>query len=299
MLKDSKASFTIEGESPKSKRAARWAKAIGQAGAIDLSKEEVLRLQQVVIENDRFVAMGLRKTGGFVGEHDRITGEPVPDHISARWQDVESLVDGMLSTYKLLMQSDMNPVLSAAAIAFGFVFIHPFEDGNGRIHRYIIHHILAKKQFTQQGIIFPLSASMLSHIEDYRKVLESYSQPLLDFIVWDVTKNNNVEVLNETMDFYRYFDATKQAEFLYDCVHDTIQNIIPEEINYLIQYDEFKRYLDDEFEMPDHTVALLVKFLEQNKGKFSKRAKEKEFSNLTDKEITDIEENYKLIMSNL
>ncbi len=64
------------------------------------------------------------------------------------------------------------------------------------------------------------------------------------------------------MDFYRYFDATKQAEFLYDCVHDTIQNIIPEEINYLIQYDEFKRYLDDEFEMPDHTVALLVKFLE-------------------------------------
>jgi hypothetical protein len=82
-------------------------------------------------------------------------------------------------------------------------------------------------------------------------------------------------------------------------VHDTIQNIIPEEINYLIQYDEFKRYLDDEFEMPDHTVALLVKFLEQNKGKLSKRAKEKEFSNLTDKEITDIEENYKLIMSNL
>lgn len=299
MLKDSKASFTIEGESPKSKRAARWAKAIGQAGAIDLSKEELLRLQQVVIENDRFVAMGLRKTGGFVGEHDRITGEPVPDHISARWQDVESLVDGMLSTYKLQMLSEMNPVLSAAAIAFGFVFIHPFEDGNGRIHRYIIHHILAKKQFTQQGIIFPLSASMLSHIEDYRKVLESYSQPLLDFIVWDVTKNNNVEVLNETMDFYRYFDATKQAEFLYDCVNDTIRNIIPDEINYLIQYDEFKRYLDDEFEMPDHTVALLVKFLEQNKGKLSKRAKEKEFSNLTDKEITDIEENYKLIMSNI
>lgn len=299
MLKDSKASFTIEGESPKSKRAARWAKAIGQAGAIDLSKEELLRLQQVVIENDRFVAMGLRKTGGFVGEHDRITGEPVPDHISARWQDVEGLVDGMLRTYKLQMQSEMNPVLSASAIAFGFVFIHPFEDGNGRIHRYIIHHILAKKQFTQQGIIFPISASMLSHIEDYRKVLESYSQPLLDFIVWDVTKNNNVEVLNETMDFYRYFDATKQAEFLYDCVNDTIRNIIPDEINYLIQYDEFKRYLDDEFEMPDHTVALLVKFLEQNKGRFSKRAREKEFSNLTDKEITDIEENFKLIMSNL
>jgi hypothetical protein len=49
MLKDSKASFSIEGESPKSKRTARWAKAIGQAGLIELSKEELLRLQQVVI----------------------------------------------------------------------------------------------------------------------------------------------------------------------------------------------------------------------------------------------------------
>lgn len=295
MLKDSKASFSIEGESPKSKRTARWAKAIGQAGAIDLSTEELLRLQQVVIENDRFVEMGFRTKGGFVGEHDRITGEPIPSHISARWQDVKQLTDGMLSTYKLQMQSEIDPVVSAAAIAFGFVFIHPFEDGNGRIHRYLIHHILAKKQFTQQGIIFPVSASILSHIDDYRKVLESYSQPLLDLIEWEETKNHNVEVMNETIDFYRYFDATKQAEFLYNCVDDTIRNIIPEEINYLIKYDEFKRYLDDEFEMPDTTVALLIKFLEQNNGKLSKRAREKEFAALSDDEIKEIERNYELM----
>jgi hypothetical protein len=292
MLKDSKASFTIEGESPKSKRTARWAKAIGQAGAIDLSKEELLRLQQVVIENQRFLEMGLRKTGGFVGEHDRISGEPIPDHISARWQDVEQLVDGLLSTYNLQMQREIHPVISAATIAFGFVFIHPFEDGNGRIHRYLIHHVLAKKQFTQQGIIFPVSASILNHIEDYRKVLESYSQPLLDFIEWKETKKHNVEVQNETIDFYRYFDATNQAEFLYDCVNDTIQNIIPEEINYLMNYDEFKRYLDDDFEMPDNIVALLIKFLDQNNGKLSKRAREKEFSLLSDIEVAEIEDKY-------
>ena len=298
MLKDSKASFSIEGESPKSKRTARWAKAIGQAGLIELSKEELLRLQQVVIENDRFVAMGLRTSGGFVGEHDRVTGEPIPDHISARWQDLETLVDGMLSTYNLHINSELNAVISAASIAFGFVFIHPFEDGNGRIHRYLIHHVLAKKQFTQQGIIFPVSASMLNHMEDYRKVLESFSQPLLDYIEWGETKKHNVEVLNDTIDFYRYFDATKQAEFLYDCVNDTIQNIIPEEINYLIKYDEFKRYLDDEFEMPDKTVALLIRLLEQNNGRLSKRAREKEFIHLSDNEVADIEENYKFIITN-
>jgi hypothetical protein len=56
--------------------------------------------------------------------------------------------------------------------------------------------------------------------------------------------------------------------------------------------------LDDEFEMPDKTVALLIGFLEQNNGKFSKRAREKEFSDLSDNEIQDIESNYSIYFGN-
>ena len=295
LLKDSKASFTIEGESPKSKRAARWGQIIGQAGSKDLSVNELIRLQQVVIENARFVEMGARKKGGFVGEHDRVTGEPLPDHISAKWQDVEKLLTGLEETNELLLSSNMDAVLSATMIAFGFVFIHPFVDGNGRIHRYLIHNVLAKKGFSKQGIIFPVSASILDHIDDYRNVLESYSHPLLDFIKWEGTKDHNVEVLNNTFDYYRFFDATNQAEFLYECVNDTIQNIIPDEIDYLTKYDEFKRFLDDEFEMPDKMVAQLVRFLEQNKGKLSRRARDKEFSSLNENELKTIEDTYKNI----
>ena len=292
LLKDSKASFTIEGEKPANTRAMRWGKAIGQAGSKPLSKEELLRLQQIIIANTRFTIMGFRKEGGFVGEHDRTTGDPLPDHISARWQDAESLIDGMISMDEILAKSDYDAVLSAAMIAFGFVFIHPFEDGNGRIHRYLIHHILAEKKFAQQGMIFPVSASILDKIDDYRKILESYSHPLLDFIKWETTSKHNVEVLNETADYYRYFDATGQAEFLYGCVQDTIKNIIPEEVNYLNSYDEMKEYLDDTFEMPDKTVAILIRFLEQNNGQLSKRRREKEFSALTDEEVRDIENRY-------
>lgn len=293
LLKDSKASFSIEGESPKSKRAARWGKAIGQAGVKDLTQDELRRLQQVVIESSRFIDMGFRKKGGFVGEHDRASGEPLPEHISAKWQDLPKLIDGLIETNKILINSEIDPIISATLIAFGFVFIHPFEDGNGRIHRYLIHHILAKKQFSQQGLIFPISASILDHIDDYRKALEAYSHPLLDFINWKATKDHNIEVLNETIDFYRYYDSTLQAEFLYDCVFDTIENIIPQELSYLIHYDEFKKVIDDEFEMPDRLVALLVQFLAQNNGTLSKRAKEKEFSALSKKEIKSIEKLYK------
>ena len=295
LLKDSKASFSIEGESPKNLRAARWGQAIGQAGMNDLSKTELLRLQQVVIANTRFIDMGFRQKGGFVGEHDRTTGEPIPDYISSHWKDLDQLVDGLMATSKQLLGSETDAVIAAAIIAFGFVFIHPFEDGNGRIHRYLIHHMLAKKRFSQQGIIFPVSASILDHIDDYRKVLESYSHPLLDFIEWKETKDHNVEGLNETIDYYRYFDATKQAEFLYDCVLDTIERIIPDEINYLTYYDQFKRYLEDEFDMPDKLVALIVRFLEQNEGRLSKRARNKEFGALTNKEVVEIEDNYNTI----
>src|SRR5690606_12549485 len=100
------------------------------------------------------------------------------------------------------------------------------------------------------------------------------------------------KVMNETIDYYRFFDATKQTEFLYDCVIDTIDNIIPKEIKYLTAYDAFKKWLDDEYEMPDKMVALLVRFLEQNNGQLSKRAQEKEFNSLKAEEVLEIEEIY-------
>lgn len=295
LLKDSKASFNIEGESPSHSRATRWGNAIGQAGNKPLSVAELMRLQQIVIENSRFIKLGLRTKGGFVGEHDRQTGEPIPEHISARWQDLETLLNGLIETSLLLEKIQFNPVLTASNIAFGFVFIHPFEDGNGRIHRYLIHHLLAIMKYTPQGIIFPVSAAILEKIDDYRKVLQTYSRPLVEFIKWGKTQDNNVEVLSETIDYYRYFDATPQAEFLFDCVDCTINRIIPQEVNYLQKYDEMKVWLDDQFEMPDKMVATLIRFLEQNNGTLSKRARENEFQGLTTSEISNIEQKHRAI----
>lgn len=295
LLKDSKASFSIEGEDPRNNRAARWGIAIGQAGKNELSIAELNRLQQLVIENDRFVKMGIRQQQGFIGDRDRATQEPIPDHISAKFEDLEKLMAGWLQTQKMLTESRMDPVLVAAKIAFGFVFIHPFVDGNGRLHRYIIHHVLSQTGYTEQGIIFPISASILTHIKDYAKSLESFSHPILNLIDWKPSENNNVEILNETIDYYRYFDATAQAEFLFYCVKDTLVNVIPKEVEYLMKFDEFKRYLDHKYEMPDNMISLLVGFLEQGNGRLSKRARSNEFKELTEDEIRSIEEQYQLV----
>lgn len=293
LLKDSKASFAIEGESPRSQRAARWGRAIGRAGERALSEAELLSLQKLVIENPRFLKLGYRTQGGFVGEHDPATGQPMPDHISARWQDLDTLMEGLLATNSYLLDSELDPVVSAAVIAFGFVFIHPFADGNGRIHRYLIHHVLARKGFTKQGIIFPVSVAILGQMGAYRDTLEAYSLPLLDFISWQENADHNVDVLNDTQDFYRYFDATRQAEFLYDCVYETLKHTLPKEVAYLSRYDTFRAAVQRQLDMPDKLIALLVRFLEQHEGKLSKRARSKEFRDLTEAEAVYLEEAFR------
>src|SRR5206468_11995522 len=134
LLSDSKSSFAIEGERPSSAPAARWARAIGEAGVRPITIDELERLQQVVIADARFVKLGLRDEGGFVGTHDRQTQEPVPDHISARPQDLLDLLGGIIEYDGRSLTGGIDPVIAAAAIAFGFVYIHPFVDGNGRLH---------------------------------------------------------------------------------------------------------------------------------------------------------------------
>ena len=292
LLKDSKASYTIEGESPPHNRIERWGRIIGEAGSRPLSIEEFEYLQKQVIADSRFIKPGLRTEGAFVGEHDRVSGMPMPDHISARPDDLETLMSGLLDTYGLLRENEFDAVLMATIIAFGFVFIHPFEDGNGRIHRYLFHHILAEKSFVPKGLIFPVSAIILERIDEYRKTLEHYSKPRLGLIVWRPTEKNNVEVLNETIDLYRYFDATKQAEFFFECVEETVSQTLPEEVEYLRKYDLINEFIKNYIDMPDNLVDLLIRFLSQNNGKLSKRGRSKEFDKLTDKEIQVIEIKY-------
>jgi len=292
LLKDSKASYTIEGETPPHSRIERWSRIIGKAGNSPLSIEKLEDLQKQVIADSRFLKPGLRAEGGFVGEHDRLTGMPMPHHISARPDDLETLMSGLIETYELLRENEFDAVLMATIIAFGFVFIHPFEDGNGRIHRYLFHHVLTEKGFVPKGLIFPVSAVILEHIDEYRKTLEHYSKPRLDFIRWRPTEKNNVEVLNNTLDLYRYFDATKQAEFFFECVEETVTQTLPEEVEYLRKYDLLNEFIKNYIDMPDKLVDLLIRFLSQNAGKLSSRARTKEFDKLTEQEILAIEAKY-------
>ncbi len=291
LLKDSRSSYAIEGEHPAQDRIQRWGRAIGEAGRRAVDVDELLRLQAIVIGDARFVRLGLRDQGGFVGEHDRETRAPIPDHVSARPEDLRALLDGM-SAFDRGPARGLDPVIAAAMLAFGFVYAHPFEDGNGRIHRYLIHHVLAQRGFNPAGIVFPVSAAILDRIDDYRRVLEDHSHRLLPVIEWEPTEDGNVRVRNDTGDLYRFFDATPHAEFLYSCVRQTIDVDLPRETEFLARYDRFRARIEALLDMPERTVDLLFRFLHQNNGTLSARAREQEFASLTDVEAVAAERAY-------
>lgn len=173
-------------------------------------------------------------------------------------------------------------------MSFGFVFIHPFEDGNGRIHRFLIHHELARRAFAPPNFIFPISAVMLRERVDYERCLERFSSSVLPFIDYSINAKGEVTVENETANLYRFWDATAFAEFLYRCVAETINRDLTEELNFLQIFDSAMQAVKEIVDMPDRKASLLVRFILQNRGTLSKN-KRNDFIELSDKEISMIE----------
>ena len=141
--------------------------------------------------------------------------------------------------------------------------------------------------------MFPVSAAILDRIRAYRTTLEDYSKRLLPVVDWKPTERGNVTVLNDTADFYRFFDATAHAEFLYGCVRHTVEHDLPEETKYLQQYDAFNTGVNLIVDMPERLSNLLFQFLRQNDGKLSHRSRTREFAQLTEDEISRAEALYR------
>jgi hypothetical protein len=152
--------------------------------------------------------------------------------------------------------------------------------------------------YTKRGMIFPISSAILDRIDEYQDILEHFSSPRVNLIQWKETPDHNIEIINETIDLYRYFDLTKQGEFLYECIEDTIEKIIPAELDYLEKYDRMTQFVNDHISLPDTKVDLLIKFLDQNAGKLATKKREKQFEELKGPEIKIIENAFQDIFMN-
>ena len=180
----------------------------------------------------------------------------------------------------------INPVVRAAAVAFGFVFIHPFEDGNGRIHRFLIHDFLSRDNFLPSGMIIPVSAHMVNNMKPYNDALEAYSKPLMYIVKHTKNEEQNLVVLNasEVEGYYRFPDLTIQTDYLCKVIDSSVSYDLPNELNFLQNYDEAKGLMKQRIDMPDKLIDLFIRFTHQNNGIFPKRRRNT-FQMLKDDEI--------------
>lgn len=285
---ETRSSFAIEGERPSASRAERFVAALEHAAEFNTSaKAEFIDLQNQIVDQ-RFAADDWRTIQNYVGQTMRDYSEYV-HFVCPKPNDVPQLMEGWMDCVRRLQDSAVDPVAAAAAMAFGFVFIHPFEDGNGRIHRFLIHHEFTRTGFAPANLIFPVSAVMLRERGEYDRVLAAYSKSIMPFIDFTLDNQGNMRVENETSDLYRYWDATRFAEYLYSCVAETIRRDLREEIGFLSVFDRALTKVINIVDMPDRRASLLVRLILQNRGTLSKNKREREFPELTDNEVASIE----------
>ena len=286
--KETKSSFEIEHIKPDATRTERFVALLQLAESEDFcDKPRLIDLQNRIVD-PRFRDRDFRSSQNYVGETVDWRKEII--HFAApKPEDIHALMEGLITTHRRLENGDVSPVVHAAAIAYGFVFLHPFEDGNGRIHRFLIHNILARRRFTPEGIMFPLSASMLKHPAEYDTSLEAFSRPLMPLIEYSLDDNGRMTVANETSRWYAYIDMTAQAEALFRFIERTINTELTEELAFLARYDETKKAVQEIVDMPDQKIDLFIRFCLQNSGRLAAR-KRSQFDFLSDDEVARMEQ---------
>jgi hypothetical protein len=305
--KESKSSHEIERETPDQKRAEKFIGLLEQAWHRSFLKKEALVELQKAIVDPRYANQGWRSDIDeqvYVGEtigpgHERI-------HFAApKPEDLDELMSAFLKMSRHITTrrvqtnigiwvtetSRVPTLVAAAVVSFVFDFLHPFSDGNGRIHRFLLHHVLARNGFGPAGIILPVSAVILNRPREYDQALESFSKPLMELVKFELDDRQRMTVTNDTADFYRYIDCTELTRITIDFIRETIETELPAELRFLTKYDEIRAGMRDIVELPDRVADLFVKLCRQNGGRLSKRKRElPEFLLLTNMEITALEE---------
>jgi len=286
--KETKSSFEIEHLQPSSSRLERFMALLKEAEEEDFCSKEKLILLQNRIVDPRFSDEAYRTNQNYVGETVAFGKEKI-HFVTPKPEDLPELMKGLMATHERMSEGNVHAIVHAATLSYGFVFLHPFEDGNGRIHRFLIHNILALEGFTPKGIMFPISAVMLKNPDIYDMSLEYFSGKLMPLIEYTLDEDGYMSVNNETAHWYKYIDMTIQTETLYNFVQGTIETELTDELKFIVNYDRAKKTIQNIVDMPDRKIDLLIRFILQNHGKLSKSKKDKYFDFLRDDEISKIE----------
>lgn len=281
-FKESRASFLIEKEADQADRIARFAHVIAQhSGRLPepLGCDGLQVLQQGIL-GDGAMRLGVRMSPVFVGQSS--LREDVVHYIAPHHEAVPEMLDGL----QLLEKNTrgQEAIVRAAVLAFGFVYIHPMADGNGRIHRFLINDTLQRDGAIPQGIILPISAT-ITHVREfahgYDQVLEGFSRPFMrryasDYAFGPVTayadgvRSNLVfDAYEDALAAWRYPDLTQHVLYTAQVIAHTVEHEMADEARVLLTFQLAQERIKDVLEMPDADAARMIRSIKENGWKVS------------------------------
>jgi hypothetical protein len=281
-LRESRSSFQIEGEQDQATRVQRFAAVMetrtGQGNA-PLTDEALATLQKEILgEVTTLSSYGLRHSPVFVGQTVRY--ENVVHYVAPEYRDVAPMMDG-LRTFVERTQG-ASPIARAAVASFGFVYIHPLADGNGRVHRFLVNDVLRRDGAVHPPFILPISALITEHAAErarYDAALEVFSRPLMRAYADRYTftreaeaqpdgieSNFKFDAYDEARAAWRFLDLTSHVEYTAGLLERTIQQEMHAQAAFFRSNAQARAAVKEIIEGPDADIDAIIRSVRESAG---------------------------------
>ena len=189
-----------------------------------------------------------------------------------------------------------SPLIRAAVLSFGFVYLHPMVDGNGRNSRFLINDTLRRDGAIPAPFILPVSATITRTVANraaYDAALERFSKPFMTRFRADCTfgpevtcadgvrTNFHFTAYDEAAPAWAFPDLTAQVEYLGEVIRETIETEMRTEAKFLRDLRRTRERVKEVIEAPDIEIDRLIRSIQQNDGAVSNKLA-KEFPLLED-----------------
>jgi hypothetical protein len=263
-LSETRGSYAIESEAPSSNKQERFVQLLRRVGEPGEVTEEWLVGLQNVIVRDAFSqeASYRHKQNWLEDSAGRVSFFPAPA------QDLDNVMRGW-EAFINDTERCTDVLVKAACAAFGFVYLHPFLDGNGRLHRFLIQHVLARSALMAPGTLVPVSAVIEKNIPAYVELLTAFSRPVT--ALWNYRRGDQDPIIlsEPGSRAYRFFQADREVTFLHAMIKQAVQDEMPKELAYLKGYDSAFAQLNSELDLPQKDLSALIRMIQSNNGMLS------------------------------
>ncbi len=256
-LSETESSYAIEGEKADMSKSERFVKLLQHAHEnVELSEEYLCELQNQVISSSYDMAFSYRTEQNWLSNGGR--GAIGVSYVPPSPDDLEDLMEAFLRMANTLPKQ-IHPVIAASVTSFGFVFLHPFMDGNGRLSRFLFHQQLCLSGQMQKGQLLPVSVAMKASEAKYLAALQAFSKPAraLWSVQWIAGHDYDFR-FNGSDAIYRYWDATQCAEFGLEMAEEALNTHLRHEVNYLMCFDAVRRAVNDRYDVRETILHHLI-----------------------------------------